>query len=196
MLAVDHFIRGHFAAEFGNLFLPQVIGMIGQGFGNFYGLGPFFFLLVNFQQALQRFIIAHRAAQLEKNVFRAVEQAGLEVILSQFGQGMQALRRTQAFTFDQILVHADRTVRLTTAAEQAAQREVHLDGFGINPRRLDEGFDSLVRLLIEQEIEALEIRAWQRARLVNQLLDVNPRGDPAEDEKSRQGQQPPKFYFH
>jgi hypothetical protein len=63
---VQHFVGRHLAAELGDFLLPEVIGMVGHGFGDGDGLGPFLFLLVDFQQVFQRFLVALRAAQLEK----------------------------------------------------------------------------------------------------------------------------------
>ena len=77
---------------------------------------------------------------------------------------MQALVVAQIGAFDQVLVHADGAIGLAAPAEQAAQREVQFDGLRIDLGRLDEGLDRLVRLLVEQEVEALEIGARQRAR--------------------------------
>ena len=55
----------------------------------------------------------------------------------------------------------------------------------------------LVRLLVQQEVEAAKIGQRQRARLAQQMLDVDARGDPAErEEHDRDRQQPPELEFH
>ena len=77
--------------ELGDFLLPQVIGMVGQGLGHVDGLAPFLFLLVDLEQRAQRLLVARGAAQLQENFLGAIEQAGLEVVLAQFGQRMQAL---------------------------------------------------------------------------------------------------------
>jgi hypothetical protein len=148
------------------------------------GLGPLLFLLVDFQQVFQRFLVAVRAAQLEEDFLGAIEQAGLEVVLAEFGQRVQALVRRQAIAFDQVLMDADGAVGFAAAAKQAAQREMQLDGLRIDARRFDEGLDGLVGLLVEQEVQALEIGARQGARLFQQMLDVDARRDPAEPKKT------------
>ena len=93
-------------------------------------------------------------------------------------------------------MHADRALDLAAPAEQAAQREMQLDRLRIDLHHLDEGLDRLVGLLVQQEVEALEIRHRQRARFGHELLDVDARGEPAEREEQRQGEQPPVFNFH
>jgi hypothetical protein len=109
---------------------------------------------------------------------------------------VQALGSRQAIAFDQVLMDADGAVGFTAPAKQAAQREMQLDGLRIDARRFDEGLDGLVRLLVEEEVQALEIGSRQGARLFQQLLDVDAGGGPAESEKDRQDQQPPEFNFH
>ena len=91
---------------------------------------------------------------------------------------------------------ADRAFGFAAAAEQIAEREMHVGSFRVELDDFDEGVDRLVRLLVEQEIQALEIAARQAARLRYQLPDVDPRGDPAEAEKNRDAEQPPGFKFH
>ena len=101
--------------------------------------------------------------------------------------------RREVLAVHQVLVHADRAVHLAAAAKEAAQRELQLDGLRILLRDLQEGFDRLVRLLVQQEIEAAEVRQRQRARLAQQVLDVDPRRDPAQREEHRRDrQQPPE----
>jgi hypothetical protein len=47
----------------------------------------------------------------------------------------------------------------------------------------DEGFDGLVRLLVEQEIQALEVGPGQGPGFPHQMLDVDAGCGPAKDEK-------------
>jgi hypothetical protein len=88
---VQHFVRRHLAAELGDFLLPEMIGMVGHGFGNGDSLGPFLFLLVDLQQVLQGFLVPLGAAQLDEDFFGAIEQTGLEVVLAEFGEGVQPL---------------------------------------------------------------------------------------------------------
>jgi hypothetical protein len=78
---------------------------------------------------------------------------------------------------------ADGAVGFTAAAEQAAQREIQFDGFGVDLGGFEKGLDGLVRLLVEEKIQAAKIGARQGARFAQQVLEINPRGDPAKDEK-------------
>src|SRR5208282_829428 len=103
----------------------------------------------------------------------------------------------QVGTVEQVLVHADRAIDLALAPEQVAQREVQIDRLRVDLDHLDERFDRLVRLLVEQEVETAEVRQRQGPRFAQKVLDVDARGDPAEREKQdRERQQPPKLVFH
>jgi hypothetical protein len=94
--------------------------------------------------------------QRVKGFFGAVQQAGLQVIHAQLILRMLLLLLRQVGTRQQVLVHADRALGLAAAAEQIAQREVHIGRFRVQPHDLDEGIDGLVGLLVEQEIQALK----------------------------------------
>ena len=80
-------------------------------------------------------------------------------------------------------MHADRALDFAAPAEQAAQSEVQLDCLRIDLDHLDERFDGLVGLLIDEEVEAAEVRGRQRARFGQQLLDIDARGQPSESEE-------------
>ena len=194
--AVEYRARSQLAMEFGNRLLPQVVGMIGHGLGDLDGLQPLLFLLVDFEQRLERLLVASAAPQLEKYFFGAVEQPRLQVVQAEFRQGVQALAVAQAIAIDQILMHADRAVGFAPTPEQAAQGEVQFDGLRIDLGGLQEGFDGLVRLLVEEEVEALEIGARQSARFLQQMIEIDARGHPAEGKEDRQRQQPPKLDGH
>ena len=86
-------------------------------------------------------------------------------------------------------MHADRTLGFTPAAEESTQRKMQFDGLGIDLDRLDEGFDGAVRLLVEQEIEALEIGARQRARFLDDMADIDACRSPAKAEERREKQE-------
>src|SRR5258706_9542504 len=59
-----------------------------------------------------------------------------------------------------------------------------LDGLRIDLDHLDERFDRLVRLLVQQKIEAFEIRARQLPRFPQQLLDVEIAATRSEEHTS------------
>jgi hypothetical protein len=134
--------------------------------------------------------------ELAEHVFGAIQDSGLEVVLAELGERDQLLVGAQARALGQVLVHADGAVVLAAAAEQAAQREVQLDGLGVDLHHLDERLDRLVGLLVQQEVEPLEVRARQRARLGHDLADVDARRDPAQAEEQREAEQPPVFELH
>ena len=132
-----------------------------------------------------------------EQLLRAVEQAGAMEVLRELEVAASPLVRRQVGAVEQVLVHADRAVDLALAPEQAAQREVQVDRLRVDLDHLDERLDRLVGLLVQQEIEAAEIRQRQRARLAQQVLDVDARGDPAQREEHRgDRQQPPELEFH
>ena len=65
-------------------------------------------------------------------------------------------------------MHADGAVDFAAAAEEAAQRELQLDRLRVLLGDLQERLDRLVGLLVQQEVEAAEIRRRQRARFREQ----------------------------
>src|SRR6266704_1413846 len=160
------------------------------------GLHPVLFLLIDLEQESQRLGTMRRAVELEKHLFRAVEKAGLEIVLPQFDHRVQPLLPAQIRTFEQVPMHANRPLGLAPAAEQAPQGEVKLDRLRIDLDHLDEGLDRLVGLLVQQKIEALEIRARQLPRFPQQLLDVDARREPAQPEEQRESEQPPELEVH
>jgi len=158
---------------------------------------PVLFQLVDFEQRTARGSGVAGALQLLERLLGAVEDAGLEVVLAELEQRRQLLLLAQADPLEQVLVHADGAVVLAAAAEQAAEREMQFDRLRVDLDHLDERLDRLVGLLVEEEVEALEVRARQRARLLQQMADVDPRRHPAEAEEQRQQpQQPPVVEFH
>ncbi len=108
--------------------------------------------------------------QLLESRFGPIQDARLQVILCQLEQRLLPLVLFQIGPLNQVKVHAHRTIHLAAAAEQAAQRKVQLDRLRVDLDHFDEGFDRLVLLLVEQEVQPLEIRARQRAGFGKQLL--------------------------
>src|SRR5262249_2292506 len=70
---------------------------------------------------------------------------------------------------------------------------MQLDGLGIDLDDLDEGFDRLVGLLVQQEVQPPEIGAREAPGLVEELLDVDARGEPTQPEEQREAEQPPQL---
>ncbi len=118
-------------------------------------------------------------------------------ILGQFIRGNRPLVGRQIDAIEKVLVHADGAFDLALPAKQRTQREMKVDGLRVDLDHFDERFDGLVGLLVQQEVEAAEIRQRQRPRLPQQVLDVDARGDPAHGEEDRRDrQQPPQLEIH
>src|SRR3954452_10470752 len=133
--------------------------------------------------------------ELLEHFLGAIEDPRLEVILAELGQRHDLLVLRQIGALEQVLMHADGAVVFAAAAEEAAEREMEIYRLRVDLHHLDEGLDRLVGLLVQQEVEALEIRTRQRARLGDDLADVDARRHPAEAEEKRQAEQPPVLEF-
>jgi hypothetical protein len=160
------------------------------------GAAPVLLLLVDLEQVAPRRPGLRARLELLEHLLGTVEDAGLEVILAELGERHDLLLGAQIRALQQILVHADRAVVLAAPAKQAAQREMQLDRLRIDLDHLDEGLDRLVGLLVEEEVEALEVRTRKRTRFRHDLADIDARGDPAEAEEQRKAEQPPVFELH
>src|SRR4051812_10804597 len=157
------------------------------------GARPFLLLLVDLQQMRARRPGLRALLQLAEHLLGAVEDAGFQVVLAELDERDHLLVLRQVGALKQVLVHADRAVVLAASAKQAAEREMQLDRLGVDFHNLDERLDRLVRLLVQQEVESLEVRARQRARLRDEVADIDARGDPAQSEEQREAEQPPVF---
>lgn len=125
-----------------------------------------------------------------------IQHARLEEILRQFMLGMLALGLRQIRAVQEALVHADGALHFAAAAKQAAERKVQLGGFRIEFGDFDKGIDGPVRLLVEQKIQAAEIRVRQRARLAQHLAEIKARRQPAQCKQHWYENQPPGFKVH
>jgi hypothetical protein len=157
---------------------------------------PVLLLLVDLEQARLRLRGRGGLLQAAEHLLRAVEDARLQVVLAERGERGELLLGREVGALEQVLVHADRAVVLAAAPEQAAEREMQLDRLGIDLHHLDERLDRLVGLLVHEEVQALEVRLRQRARLAHQVADVDARGEPAQAEEQREAEQPPVFELH
>ena len=128
-------------------------------------LRPVLLLLVDGDEEAERRMLEGRAVELGEQFLGAIEQSGTMEILRELEQRRLPLVRRQVRPVEQVLVHPRRAVDLALPPEQAAEREVQVDRLGIDLDDLDEGFDRLVRLLVEQEIEAAKTRQRQRAAI-------------------------------
>lgn len=193
---VDQRVLRHLAVELRNLLLARAGARFLQADGGLDGARPFLLALEDLQQRAARLHAVRGIDQALEGFLGAVQQAGLQVVHAQFILGVRFLLGRQVRARQQVLVHADGALGLAAAAEQVAQREVHIGRFRVQAHDLDEGVDGLVRLVVQEEVQALEIAARQAARLGHQLADVHPRGDPAQAEENGHAQQPPEFEFH
>ena len=163
---MHHLAHRELAAEVGDLLLVRAAGHRLELAGDVDRLVPLLLLLVDLEQVLARERRLRARLELLEHLLGAVQDAGLEVVLAELGQRDQLLLRAQPGALEQVLVHADGAVILAAPAEQAAEREVQLDGLRIDLDHLDERLDRLVGLLVQQEVEPLEVGARQRARRV------------------------------
>src|SRR6185295_19313222 len=138
-----------------------------------------------------------RAVELGEKLLGAIEETRAMKILRELEKRGLALVRGKVRAVQEVLVHPGRPLDLALAAEKAAQREVQVDRLWIDLDHLDEGLDRLVRLLVQQKIEAAKVRQRQRPRFAQQVLDVDPCRHPAQaEEQRRDRQQPPKLEIH
>ncbi len=119
-----------------------------------------------------------------RGVLGPVEQAGLEESSASAcwarsrsaGSGRRATAGVHA--------PAHGAVVFAPAPEQVAQCEMQLGRVRVVLHRFDEGIDGLVLLLVEQVVQALEIRLGGAAVLLAQLAQVEARGQPAQPKAS------------
>src|SRR5438046_7107217 len=118
-------------------------------------------------------------------------------ILCKFVGCRRALVGRQVVTIEQVLMHADRSINLALPAKQRTQREVQIDRLRIDFDDFNERFDRLVGLLVQEKIETAKIRQRQSARLAQQMLDIDARGNPAQRKKYGDNrQEPPQLEIH
>jgi hypothetical protein len=160
VLALQRFLRA-LAIKLGN-FLP--IGLTARFFellSHGDGLLPVLLDFIDREQASLGFDPVRAAIKSLEGVFGAIEQPGLQKILTQFKQGVFAFYLGQIIAIQQILMHADRTFGFPATAKQIPEREMEFGGLGIQLDDFDKRIDRLIRLLVEQEIQAAEVRARQ-----------------------------------
>lgn len=125
--------------------------------GDLDSLQPLLFDLIDLQKISLRILFKVSTEQLVEDFLGPVQQAGLQVVLTQFGQGLQTNSIVEIRQINQVLVHADSTLRFATSPEQVAKSEMQFDRLRIDLGHFEKRVNGLVRLLIEQEIQALKI---------------------------------------
>src|SRR5690349_19112950 len=106
---------------------------------------------------------------------------------------MVPLALRQIGAAEKILMNTDGAVGLAAPAKQIAEREMQLDRFRVQLDDFDKRIDGLIRLLVQQKIEAAKIRPRQVGALGKQRLQVVACRDPAERERHGDNEQPPEI---
>ena len=74
-------------------------------------------------------------------------------------------------------MHPDRPVVFAPLAEQFAEREVQLNGLGIDPNHIDKRIDRAIGLFTQKKIQPAEITCWQFALPAAEILMVGDSGN-------------------
>ena len=138
-------------------------------------------------QCLRRAIVELR--QIGEDGLGAIEQARAHVVLAQRQQGLHALLVVDVRALHQPLVQADGAVDLATAAKQMAERDLGLEGVLVEFRDVQEQLDGLVRLLVEQVVQAAEIGGGQATDLVIAVAFAAAAPDDPADQGGQRNQQ-------
>ena len=94
----------------------------------------------------------------------AVEQTGAQIVFGEGNQCVFAMHIAQIGAGNNILVHPDRAVDFPAATKQAAECKMRFQGLIINLDHAHKNFQRLIRLLIQQKIQALDVISIQAAR--------------------------------
>ena len=138
------------------------------------------------QQRQSRLGFERRAVKRPECRLGAVEQPGLHEVLGQRMLRPLAVASAQICALQQVLMHPHRALKLASAAEQIAQREMQLAGVGVVLHGLDESVYGLVGLLIEQQVQTFEIGFGRLPVGAPPLAQVDARCQPAQQKCCRQ----------
>src|SRR5690606_18939385 len=165
-VAVGALAVGQFALELRDQLAHRLAGGRLVAAGVLDRLLPVALGLVNADQVAQRLrrpLV--EPGEVAEHGLGAVQQAGAHVVLAQRGQRLDLLRVAEVGALRQRLVQADRAVDLAATAEQVVQRDLGLEGVLVQFGDVQEQLDRLVRLLVEQVVQAAEISGRQLADL-------------------------------
>jgi hypothetical protein len=96
------------AVVLGNVLLRRDVGQLSS---DDHRLLPILLELVDFQQVALGIFRHRRITQLLEDLLGPVEQTGLQIVLSEFGQRLQLQVLRQIVPLDQTLMHANRALR-------------------------------------------------------------------------------------
>jgi uncharacterized protein YhaN len=157
---------GEFAFELRDQLAHRLAGDLLEARGVLDRLRPVAFGLVDADQVLERLRRTHvQAHQVAEDRLGAIEQARAHVVLAQREQRLHLLLVGKIGALHQRLVQADRAIDFTAATEQMAQRDLRLERVLVELGDAQEDFDRLVGLLVEQVVQAAEVRGRQAADL-------------------------------
>ena len=185
---------GEFAFELRDQLSHGFLGDFLEARGVLDRLVPVAFGLVDADQVLERLRRAHvEVHEVAEHGLGAIEQARAHVVLAEREQRLHLLLVIQVRSLHQRLVQADRAIDFAAAAEQMAERDLGLEGVLVEFRDAQEHLDRLVGLLVEQVVEAAEIRRRQPADLaVAMAFAAAPADQPAGGRRDRQQQEEPE----
>ena len=124
-----------------------------------------------------------------------IEDAAGQVILGQFQLDFFLHRAAIVAVLQQVGMQLGSTVEFTPLAEQLAQGKMGIETLFAHVQTLEQGFDALVRLFIEEEVDAGHIVLGQggHAPTLPALALTPTKEKPGSDGNKKERQQPERF---
>lgn len=155
------------------------------------GVGPVAFLLVQIGELANHLLalLALLVEHLQQHFLGPVEQAAGEIVLGQLQLNLLLGGAGQLALLEKVGVNQGGAVELAALAEQARHAEVRFQGLVVDLQAVEQGLHRLVRLFVEQEIQAGHVpwdsesmrRRWRR------LPSRRPRKKPVAMAKKNSG---------
>ena len=185
---------GEFAFELRDQLAHRLAGDFLVARGVLDRLRPVAFGLVDADQVLERLRCAHvEAHEVAEHGLGAIEQARAHVVLAEREQRLHLLLVRQVGPLHERLVQADRAIDFAAAAEQMPERDLRLERVLVEFGDAQEHLDRLVGLLVEQVVQAAEIRGRQAADLrVAMAFATAPADEPTAPRRERQQEEEPE----
>jgi hypothetical protein len=131
-----------------------------------YGSLPFLLLLKDSAQLFQCFHLVSRALRKPyEKLLCPIQQPGSQIILRKRKQCLVALIGRQIRPGNDVLMNADRAIDFPSSSEKAAKCKVRFDRPIVYPDHFQKMFQCLIRLLVQQKIEALQVVDVGRGRM-------------------------------